>query len=55
MASYHPKLVEEMLERLAELESTALLPHVEEDVLEGNPNKNGGFYETGWCDLSSPL
>ena len=55
MASYHPKLVGEMLERLAELEKTALLPHVEKDAVEGNPNENGGFYETGWCDLSSPF
>ena len=52
MASYHPNLVGEMLERLAELERTAIPPHVEKDVVEGNPNKNGGFYATGWCSLS---
>ena len=52
VASYHPNLVGEMLERLAELERTAILPHVERDVEEGNPNKNGGFYATGWCSLT---
>ena len=52
VASEHPNLVAEMLERLSELERTAIPPHVNPNVLEGNPNLNGGFFGTGWCELS---
>ena len=52
VASDHPDLVAEMLERLEALEKTAIPPHVSDNVLEGNPNLNGGFFGTGWCELA---
>lgn len=50
VASRYPDLVSEMMRRLAELEGTALPPFTGPDILAGNPNLNGGFFGTGWCD-----
>ena len=52
VASEHPDLVAEMLERLEAIEGTAIPPHVNPNILKGNPNLNGGFFGTGWCELS---
>ena len=52
VASAHPALAAAMLGRLAELQRTAIPPHVNPNVLAGNPNLNGGFFGTGWCELA---
>ena len=51
LASEQPELVVNMLERLKDIEKTAVEPFVAKDVLEGNPNQNGGVWGTGWCNL----
>ena len=50
VAPAHPALAAAMLGRLAELQRTAIPPHVNPNVLAGNPNLNGGFFGTGWCE-----
>ena len=50
VAARYPDLVSEMMDRLAELEETALPPFTGPDILAGNPNLNGGFFGTGWCE-----
>ena len=51
MANEQPELVANMLERLKAIEETAIEPNVAKDVLEGNPNRNGGVWGPGWCNL----
>ena len=50
VASLYPDVVADILGRLRALEETAIPPHVNPNVLRGNPNLNGGFFGTGWCD-----
>ena len=50
VATRYPDLVSKMIGRLAELEEMALPPFTGPDILAGNPNLNGGFFGTGWCD-----
>ena len=50
VAPARPALAAAMLGRLAELQRTAIPPHVNPNVLAGNPNLNGGFFGTGWCE-----
>ena len=52
VAPARPALAAAMLGRLAELQRTAIPPHVNPNVLAGNPNLNGGFFGTGWCELA---
>ena len=52
VAPAHPALAAAMIGRLAELGRTAVPPHVNPNVLAGNPNLNGGFFGTGWCELA---
>ena len=52
VAAAHPELATAMLGRLAELQQTAIPPHVNPNGLAGNPNLNGGFFGTGWCELA---
>ena len=47
LASEQPDLVANMLDRLRDIDKTAIEPFVAEDVLEGNPNQNGGV----WCNM----
>ena len=51
VAAFYPDMVEDILERLRALEETAIPPHVNPNVLRGNPNLSGGFFATGWCDV----
>ena len=51
LASEYPEIVANLTQRLKEIEKSAIPPHTSDNVLEGNPNLNGGFFGTGWCDL----
>ena len=50
IAAGNPGVVAEMRERLRRHEETMIPPNVHAEVAEGNPNRHGGFYATGWCE-----
>ena len=50
IAKQNEALVAEMRERLRRHEETMIPPNVHAEVAEGNPNRHGGFFATGWCE-----
>ena len=50
IAAGNPGVVAEMRERLRRHEETMIPPNVHAEVAEGNPNRHGGFFATGWCE-----
>ena len=50
IAAGNPGVVAQMRERLRRHEETMIPPNVHAEVAEGNPNRHGGFYATGWCE-----
>ena len=50
IAAGNPGVVAQMRERLHRHEETMIPPNVHAEVAEGNPNRHGGFYATGWCE-----
>ena len=51
LAQEQPVLVANMRQQLERMVKTAIKPFSEENVMEGNPNLNGGIYGPGWCSL----
>ncbi len=49
IADLHPELVLSMMERIAEIEVTAVPADDPDDAEAGNPNNFGGFWSPGWC------
>ena len=51
LAPEKPVLVANMRERLRRILTTAIQPLTGDNVLEGNPYRNGGIVGPGWCNL----
>ena len=49
IAAGNQETVAEMRKRLRSHEETMIPPNVHAEVEEGNPNRHGGFFATGWC------
>lgn len=49
LARAHPGIVKKLLNRLHELEKRMIPPDVALEIPEGNPNRFGGVFSSGWC------
>ena len=49
VAAQHPKIVEELAQKLKDYEKTMIPPDNTPEIKAGNPNLHGGVYGPGWC------
>ena len=49
IAAQHPKIVQELTQKLQAYGATMIPPDNAPEIEDGNPNKHGGVYGPGWC------
>ena len=50
IAQGNKKMVDKMMKKLAEYQSTMIPPHIANEIKEGNPNNFNGAWSSGWCE-----